>query len=85
VLDERAAFIVLVDSAEESLVLMVSPVTGELRLDHAHGAFTVTIWREDPDTVRMSLRSGETGSVAYVQGGSTLIALAAELGLVARA
>lgn len=72
---------VFADSVDGALVLVAVPSAVDSRIDGTRGAFTVTMWLEDAETVRLSLRSLASGAVAYVQGGSTLMALAAELGL----
>ena len=81
-MDERITVAVLAETVEGSLVLVVRPVGFGVPADAARGAFTVTMWREDAETVRMSLRSRSSGAVAYVQGGATLLEFVTELGWV---
>jgi hypothetical protein len=83
VFDERITVVVLAESVEGSLVMIVSPASSNATLGGAYGAFTVTAWLEDEETVRMSLRSSSSDAIAYLQGGNALIAFARELGLAA--
>ncbi len=81
-LHDRVTFVVLAESVDGALVVVARPAEPNRRFEAVHGALGLTIWYEDAETVRMSLRNSTSGSVAYVQGGATLLAFAEELGLV---
>ena len=80
---DRVTLVVWADSVDGALIVVARQADPARRLDGVRGAFTLTVWLEDAETVRMSLRNGASGTVAYVQGGATLMAFAEELGLVA--
>jgi hypothetical protein len=81
--DRRVAATVSANSVDGTLVLVVRPVGGVERIDGVQGLLAISMWREGDETVRMSVRSATSETIAYVQGGSSLIVLAGELGLVA--
>lgn len=79
--NERFTAIVAAESLlDTTLVLYVHPVDIETRIDIARTTLTVTVWRENDDVVRMSLRNPATTSIAYLQSGGTLVTFARELG-----
>ncbi|MFN2459496.1 MAG: hypothetical protein ABR591_02190 [Candidatus Velthaea sp.] len=81
-MNERVTAVVAAESLlDGSLVLVIHPVDSDTRMAVERTAFTVTVWREDRDVLRMSLRNPATGSMAYLQSGATLIAFARELGI----
>ena len=80
---DRVTLVVLADSVDGALVVVARRAEPNRRLEGVRGAFMLTVWSEDADTVRMSLRNSVSGSIAYVQGGAALLAFAAELGLTA--
>lgn len=82
-LNERFTVLVLAEAFDGALVAVAVPVGEGERFAAHRGAFTVTAWMEDADTVRLSVRSRDSGAVAYAQGGPALVALATELGLMA--
>lgn len=82
-MNDRVTFVVMAESlADGSLVLVMQAVEGSAGLSLVRSTFKLAIWREDPETVRISLRNPTTGSIGYVQGSAALIDFARELGLV---
>jgi hypothetical protein len=78
----RVAAVISANCVEGSLVLVAHAVGGIDRLDGIRGLVAMSIWQEGDDALRMSLRNAASDTVAYVQGGRTLIALARELGMI---
>lgn len=77
----------------EPFTAVVSPIaeSGELKLlvevlagaaDTRGRRFTISAWREGFRTIRLSVRAEDSGTIAYLQGGLPLLALAADLGIV---
>ena len=80
-LNERAPFVVTLESADDGSLRFAVRAADERRLVlPAQRVFTLVTWCED-EVVRFRLDNPETGLVAYAQGGAPLLTFARALGL----
>lgn len=80
--NERFGAIVTAEGkADGGLTLTVEPISGGIRFNSVHGRFVISVWREGPHAIRMSVRTEASGTTAYLQGGMSLLAVADDLGL----
>ena len=81
-LDENVAAIVLVESRSDgSLAIKARPVEVGDRFIAGSTTVALSIWRENPDVIRMSLKHDASGLTVYLQGGAPLVEFASKLGL----
>lgn len=81
-MDERISCVVTAESQPDGTIRLVLRA-----VDGAHGfrfmrtVFTLTMWRVDQETVRLSVMNPRTGAVAYLQGGPAALEFVREAGV----
>ena len=81
--NDRFTAVVSVSSKDGLLMLLVEPIDNLACFENVSGRFTISAWREEVNTIRFSMRTEGLGTTAYLQGGLPLLAVAADLGLLA--
>ncbi len=81
-MDERISCIVTAESAPDGTIRMaLRAVDGVSAFHFARVVLTLTVWHVDRETVRLSVMNPRTGTIAYLQGGLSTLALVRELEL----